>query len=127
MKVTTGFFLCFLICASGVNAESILCRKDRTGNGKVHYSFSNTNVNIDHYQREIESRYMSPAERAQADAIEREKRVRQSQDRAAYRQRTAEIERGREMEAYKKQMEQREIEEKKARKPKAIPVVVINK
>lgn len=94
MKRVMIFFLCFLFYASVSNAQ-VMVKKERATNGRTHHSFSNTNVNTDEYDNEIESRTMSAAERVQADAIERANKVAQVRERQSSNRRMVELEQAR--------------------------------
>lgn len=120
-----SFLLCFLISAPLVNAESILVKTERTATGRMHYSFSNTDVNTDGYQDALDFAPMSARERAQADAISREDAANRKKDRDHYRNVNREMEQERAIKAYQEQMRQKELQEKKEKK-KAIPVIVVN-
>lgn len=129
MKRTTVFFLCFLFSASLSNAQ-ILVKKEGIMSGKMHYSFSNENVNIDSYDDEVESRSMSAAEKAQSEAIDRENKKMRQEDQAHGRQIAAERERERQaqadMIAREKEAKRQEKLERARRRPIIIPAPVVN-
>jgi len=119
MKRITVFFLCFLFYASLSNAQVMV--KKETASGRTHYSFSNTSVNIDKYDDEVESRSMSAAEREQADIIDRENKRMRQKDQAHSRQIAAERERERQaqanMIAREKEAQRQEKLERALRRP----------
>jgi len=129
MKRITVFFLCFLFYASLSNAQ-ILVKKEGIMSGKMHYSFSNENVNIDSYDDEVESRSMSAAEKAQSEAIDRENKRMRQEDQAHGRQIAAERERERQaqadMIAREKEAKRQEKLERARRRPIIIPAPVVN-
>jgi len=63
MKIIVGFLLCGLICTSGLNADSVFCKREYTESGKTVLSFSNTYVNMQRYPIEMVFPTKSPEQK----------------------------------------------------------------